>query len=98
MIRDPHYHKEQDPEALRKLAAEIAQLIVNGDLLEPRKEELFAARRVCPPNKLCCWAGYRCTTPFFCDEYFGCINFFSGGVKAVQPERGPGIGGPPAEQ
>jgi hypothetical protein len=84
MTDEPHDYQEQNREALRKLAADIADLIVNGDMPGPRIEELLAARRVCPPNKLCCWAGYVCANPFFCDEYFRCVDQFSG-LRVAEP-------------
>lgn len=84
MTGEAHDTEKLDHEELRKLAADIADWIVNGDMPEPRIEELLAARRVCPPNKLCCFGGYKCTAPFFCDRYFGCINAFSGLHEAAQ--------------
>jgi hypothetical protein len=75
---DPHHHLEQESERIRKLAAEIAECIVKQGLLTPEKAEFAAARRVCPPNRLCCWAGYTCDPPFYCDRYFGCVDYYSG--------------------
>ena len=73
-----------DPGEIRKLAEEIAARI--ADLLSQSEsgEELLAARRTCPPKKLCCFNGYNCheTRPFWCDDGFSCTNGFSGVHRA----------------
>lgn len=80
MPRDFDEDEELDSETIRRLAKAVAEAIVKGELVDPHLEELVG-RRVCPPNKLCCWAGYTCAPPFYCDEYFGCINRFSGASR-----------------
>jgi hypothetical protein len=83
---DPDDYPVRDREKLRKLAAEIAECIINGGLLdEPGSESVPVGRRVCPPNKLCCWLGYHCSVPFYCDDNFGCIDRFS---VSVMPSAG----------
>jgi hypothetical protein len=73
MIGEPHKHQELAPEELRKLAADVADWIVNGEVPEPRLEELLAARLKCPPKTLCCFNGYKCAD-FWCEGGFQCTN------------------------
>lgn len=67
----------QDPEKLRKLAADIAECIIRAISDESGENVSVTGAHVCPPNKLCCWDGYSCTVPFYCDDYFGCMDRFS---------------------
>jgi hypothetical protein len=84
MTGEPHGHKEQDQEDIRKLAAHLADLIVNSDVPELRLDEFLAARRVCEPGTLCCFDGYKCTVPFFCDVSFRCVGTYTGLRTATQ--------------
>lgn len=64
-----------DRERIRRIAAEVAERIGAGS---GARLELNSGRRVCPPNRLCCWGGYSCPPPFYSDDYFGCIDRFTG--------------------
>lgn len=77
-----------NPKDVRKLADEVAGRIVDDLAPTEVAAELLAARRTCPPGKMCCHNGYVCTHgptgDFWCSGGFSCINGFSGLQRTAQ--------------